>query len=133
MLNPKVVAVIGATETPDSVGRALMENLHSFGENLYPNQPKAAQCTWLKRRSHEIADVPAPVDLVVISTPAFTVPDVIAECEKAGVPGVSDHFGRLQRNRGRRSEARTRDFSRRGQMRDDRAELHGPYDSGAWG
>jgi hypothetical protein len=30
MLNPKIVAVIGATETPGSVGRALMENLLSF-------------------------------------------------------------------------------------------------------
>jgi acyl-CoA synthetase (NDP forming) len=31
MLNPKVIALVGATETPDSVGRALMENLASFG------------------------------------------------------------------------------------------------------
>ena len=40
MLNPKVVALVGATEAPDSVGRALMENLASFGGVVYPINPK---------------------------------------------------------------------------------------------
>jgi acetyltransferase len=40
MLNPKVIALVGATETPDSVGRALMENLASFGGVVYPINPK---------------------------------------------------------------------------------------------
>jgi acetyltransferase len=87
MLNPKVVAVIGATETPDSVGRALMENLQSFGENLYPINPKRPNVLGLKAFPR-IADVPAPVDLAVIATPALSVPDVVGECEKAGVPGA---------------------------------------------
>jgi len=87
MLNPKVVAVIGATETPDSVGRTLMENLLSFGENLYPINPKRPNVLGVKA-FQRIADVPAPVDLAVIATPAFTVPDVVGECEKAGVPGA---------------------------------------------
>jgi acetyltransferase len=87
MLNPKVVAVIGATETPNSVGRALMENLRSFGENLYPINPKRPNVLGVKAFPR-IADVPAPVDLAVIATPAFTVPDVVGECEKAGIPGA---------------------------------------------
>jgi len=87
MLNPKVVAVIGATETPGSVGRALMENLRSFAENLYPINPKRPNVLGLKAFPR-IADVPAPVDLAVIATPAFSVPDVVGECEKAGVPGA---------------------------------------------
>src|SRR6516164_6965923 len=87
ILNPKVVAVIGATETPNSVGRALMENLLSFGENLYPINPKRSNVLGVKALPR-IADVPATVDLAVIATPALTVPDVVAECEKAGVPGA---------------------------------------------
>lgn len=87
MLSPKVVAVIGATEAPNSVGRALMENLFSFGENLYPINPKRPTVLGVKAFS-KIADVPAPVDLAVIATPAFTVPDVIGECAKAGVSGA---------------------------------------------
>src|SRR6516225_2594758 len=87
MLNPKVVAVIGATEAPNSVGRALMENLRSFGENLYPINPKRPNVLGLKAFPR-IADVPAPVDLAVIATPAFTVPDVVGQCAEAGVPGA---------------------------------------------
>ena len=87
MLNPKIVAVIGATETPNSVGRALMENLLSFGENLHPVNPKRLNVLGVKAYPR-IADVPATVDLAVIATPAFTVPDVVGECEEAGVPGA---------------------------------------------
>ena len=46
MLNPKSVAVIGATENLQSVGRTLMENLKSFTGGLYPVNPKRRQRTW---------------------------------------------------------------------------------------
>jgi acetyltransferase len=36
MFNPQAIALIGATEAPDSVGRTLMENLLSSGRPLYP-------------------------------------------------------------------------------------------------
>jgi acetyltransferase len=87
MLSPKVVAVIGATEVPDSVGRTLMENLLSFGENLHPVNPKRLNVLGV-RAFPRIADVPVPVDLAVIATPASTVPDLVGECEEAGVPGA---------------------------------------------
>jgi len=87
MLGPKVVAVIGATEVPGSVGRTLMENLLSFGENLHPVNPKRLNVLGVKAYPR-IADVPATVDLAVIATPAFTVPDLVGECEAAGVPGA---------------------------------------------
>jgi AspT/YidE/YbjL antiporter-like protein len=87
MLSPKVVALVGATEAPNSVGRTLMENLLSFGENLYPINPKRPTVLGVKAFP-KIADVPAAIDLAVIATPAFTPPDVISECEKAAVPGA---------------------------------------------
>ena len=87
MLSPKVVALIGATEAPNSVGRTLMENLLSLGENLYPINPKRPTVLGV-RAFPKIADVPAAIDLAVIATPAFIVPDVIGECAKAGAPGA---------------------------------------------
>src|SRR6266404_3806073 len=87
MLGPKVVALVGATEAPNSVGRTLMENLLSFGENLYPINPRRPAVLGVKAFP-KIADVPAAIDLAVIATPASTVPDVIGECEKAGVAGA---------------------------------------------
>jgi acetyltransferase len=87
MLSPRFVALIGATEAPNSVGRTLMENLLSFGKNLYPIDSKRASVLGVKAFP-KIADVPVPVDLAVIVTPAVTVPEVIGECEKAGVAGA---------------------------------------------
>jgi acetyltransferase len=83
---PKVVALIGASEAPGSVGRTLMENLRGsdFGGAVYPVNPKRARVLGVKTCAR-IADVPGPVDLAVIATPAATVPGVIAECAEAGV------------------------------------------------
>jgi hypothetical protein len=36
MSNPHAIALISATETPDSVGHTLMDNLLSFGRPFYP-------------------------------------------------------------------------------------------------
>ena len=46
MLNPKSVAVIGATENMQSVGRTLMENLRSFSGRPFSSQSEAEQRTW---------------------------------------------------------------------------------------
>ena len=59
MLNPKSVAVIGATETLQSVGRTLMENLQLFSGNLYPVNPKRKSVLGLKAFPR-IGEVPEP-------------------------------------------------------------------------
>ena len=87
MLNPKSVAVIGATESLQSVGRTLMENLQSFTGDLYPVNPKWKNVLGLKAFPR-IGEVPGPVDLAVIATPAIAVPDVVGECAEAGVKGA---------------------------------------------
>ncbi len=87
MLNPKSVALIGATEAPGSAGRTLMENLRSFGGALFPVNPKITSVLGVKTFSG-IADIKSPVDLAIIATPAITVPDVVSECAAAGVKGA---------------------------------------------
>src|SRR5689334_23129450 len=82
MFNPQTIALIGATEAPDSVGRTLMENLLSFGRPLYPINLKRDSVLGVKAFPN-IADVPAPVDLAIIATPATTVSGVIGECATA--------------------------------------------------
>ena len=78
MLNPKSVAVIGATENSQSVVRTLMENLMSFSGGLYPVNPKRRSVLGLKAFPC-IGEVPGPVDLAVIAIPAIAVPDVVSE------------------------------------------------------
>ncbi|MDL1898664.1 acetyl CoA synthetase subunit alpha, partial [Anaerolineae bacterium CFX7] len=86
---PKNVAVIGATETQDSVGRTILWNLISnpFGGTVFPVNPKRPSILGIKSYP-KISDVPARVDLAVLVTPAPTVPDIISECVDAGVRGA---------------------------------------------
>ena len=87
MLNPKVVALIGATESPDSVGRTLMENLVSFDGVVYPIDPKRSSLLGVAAFP-SIKAAPTAVDLALIVTPAVTVPGVVKECAEAGVKGA---------------------------------------------
>jgi acetyltransferase len=89
IFSPKNVAVIGATETANSVGRTLMWNLISnpFGGAVFPVNPNRASVLGVKSYP-DIASVPEQVDLAVIVTPAFTVPRIISECVDAGVRGA---------------------------------------------
>ena len=86
---PENVAVIGATNTAGSVGRTLLWNLisHPFGGTVFPVNPKRGSVLGIKAYP-TIADVPTPIDLAVIATPAPLVPGIIRECATAGVRGA---------------------------------------------
>jgi acetyltransferase len=87
MLEPKAIAVIGASEKPGTVGRALTENLRSFPGNVFPVNPNHGRV--LEQKAFQtIRDVPEDVDLAVIATPAATVPQIVGECAAAGVKGA---------------------------------------------
>jgi len=89
MLAPKTVALIGATEAPGSVGRTLMENLldGAFKGDVCPVNPKRS-CVMGVPAYAKIGEVPGPVDLAIICTPASTVPSVVSECVEAGIKGA---------------------------------------------
>jgi acetyltransferase len=89
LFKPKNVAVIGASENPGSVGRTILWNLISspFGGTVFPVNPKRSSVLGIKAYP-SIAEVPEPIDLAVIITPAPTVPDIIAQCVAAGVSGA---------------------------------------------
>jgi len=86
---PKSVAVVGATDTPHSVGRSILLNLKGapFPGAIYPVNPRHEKLLELPCY-RSIVDIPEPVDLAVIATPASTVPGVVRDCAKAGVPGA---------------------------------------------
>lgn len=83
---PRSVAVIGATETPGSVGRTIVWNLISstFGGTIYPVNPKRSSVLGIKAYPN-IRAVPEVVDLIVVVTPAPTVPGIIEEAVDVGV------------------------------------------------
>ena len=89
IFHPRSVAVIGASEREGSVGRTLLWNLirSPFGGTVFPVNPQRHSILGIKSYP-DIANVPEVVDLVVIATPAATVPQVIRECVAAGVKGA---------------------------------------------
>ncbi len=89
IFKPRAVAIIGASEQPQSVGRTLLANMIAtpFGGAIFPVNPKHRYILGIKAYP-TIADVPETIDLAVIATPAPTVPGIIEECVKAGVRGA---------------------------------------------
>ena len=83
---PKSVAVIGATETPGSVGRTIVWNLLSstFGGTIYPVNPKRPSILGIKAYP-SLSAVPEVVDLIVVVTPATSIPGIIKEAVDIGV------------------------------------------------
>ncbi|SHK14814.1 bifunctional acetate--CoA ligase family protein/GNAT family N-acetyltransferase [Rhodothermus profundi] len=120
IFKPRSVAVIGASERPGSVGRTLLWNLISnpFGGTVYPVNPKRTNVLGI-RAYPSVKEVPEPVDLAVIATPAPTVPEVVQECVDAGVRGaviISAGFKEIGAE-GKRLEERILAIARRGGLR----------------
>jgi acetyltransferase len=86
---PRSVAVVGATERAGSVGRTILWNLISspFGGTVFPVNPGRPNVMGICAYP-SIKDLPEPVDLAVIVTPAPTVPGLIGECVEAGARGA---------------------------------------------
>lgn len=86
---PKNIAVIGATEKIGSVGRTVLWNLMStpFGGAVFPVNPTRPSVLGIKAYN-KLSAIPEEVDLAVITTPAASVPGIIAECVEKGIKGA---------------------------------------------
>jgi acetyltransferase len=116
MLAPKSVALIGASEKPGSVGRALLENLESFPGQVFLINPNHA--TLLGQKTYAaIRSVPEEVDLAVIATPAETVPRLVNQCAAAGVKGAVIISAGFKECGPAGAELETQILERRGNMR----------------
>ena len=89
IFNASSVAVIGASEVEDSVGNRLMKNLaeSEFEGKVFPVNMKRAKIMGIKAYK-TVSEIPEPVDLAVICTPAKFVPSIVEECGKNGITGI---------------------------------------------
>lgn len=118
--SPASIAVIGASRSPGSIGRALLENLiaDGFQGPIYPVHPIATELA-ARPCYPSVLAIGAPVDLAIIAVPAPAVEDVIRDCASAGVRGVvviSAGFAEVS-PAGREAEGRLRELVRRSGMR----------------
>lgn len=84
---PHSIALIGATEREGSVGRAIWENLRLFRGKVFPVNVKRSEVFGVKAFPN-IAALPEVPDLVMVVTPAATVPQIVEEAGAAGVKAV---------------------------------------------
>ena len=116
IFSPRSVAVIGATEKAGSVGRTVLWNLigSPFGGTVYPVNPKRPNVLGIKAYP-TIEDVPEPVDLAVIVTPAADRARPDRRVRRRRGEGGDRHLGRVQGDRaGRGSSWRAGSWSRPG-------------------
>lgn len=88
MFDPGTVALIGATEREDAVGRSILENLLlTEKRKIFAVNPKRKKILGIKCYP-KVSDIHKHIDLAIVATPAQTVPTVIEDCGKAGIQGV---------------------------------------------
>jgi acetyltransferase len=89
LLMPATIGVVGASDTPGKVGFTVLQNLlkGGFSGELFPINSLRDSVQGLQAY-RTIADVPAPLDLVIICTPAASVPSLVRECGAKGVSAL---------------------------------------------
>ena len=85
LLEPKSIAVVGASAREGSVGAMVLNNLldGDFKGPVFPVNPKYAEITGQKAYPN-VASLPRVPDLAVICTPPRTVPGLITELGETG-------------------------------------------------
>jgi acetyltransferase len=89
ILNPKSIAVIGASATPGKIGYTVVKNLleSKYTGQIYPVNPNDDEILGLKNYK-TVNEIPGYVEAAVIVVPAKYVSEVIDECGKKGVKGL---------------------------------------------
>jgi acetyltransferase len=85
LLQPRSVAVIGASSRPGALGQRVLENVidGGFEGTIFAVNPKQVELDdewWVK----SVADLPVAPDIAVIVTPAETVPQLLSELGAKG-------------------------------------------------
>ncbi len=89
ILAPGSVAVVGAGKDREGLGAEVFRNLlaNGFTGALYPVNRDAEAVEGIAAH-RSVAELPEPVDLAVIATPAEDVPGIVEDCGRRGVRSV---------------------------------------------
>ena len=89
IFRPKRIALVGVSNTPDSVGGITLRNLVGGGFNgvVYPVNPRREAVFGIPCYP-DVKSLPKTPDLAVIMTAAETVPQLVRDCGEAGIHGV---------------------------------------------
>jgi acetyltransferase len=128
VLNAGSVAIVGASKNETKRGFQAIRTLLSekYAGKIYPVNPKEKSIQGLPCHA-KVSDISGPVDLVLITTPAQTIPAILEDCGAKGVHGaviIAGGFGELG-DEGRKLQDEVAQTARKHHIR-----LIGPNTSG---
>lgn len=90
ILNPRSIAVVGASRSPSKIGHQVVRNLLDSGYKgkIFPVNPKADEILGLKCYP-TVSAIPDDVDLVIIAVPAPLVKNAVIDCANKKVNGIA--------------------------------------------
>ncbi|MBW2707765.1 MAG: acetate--CoA ligase family protein [Deltaproteobacteria bacterium] len=99
VLNATSVAVVGASKKETKRGYQSIKTLldQGFEGRIYPVNPKEKIILGLPCYK-QVSEIEGPVEMVLITTPAKTIPGILEDCGKKGVAGaviIAGGFGEL--------------------------------------
>ncbi|MGD8690721.1 MAG: acetate--CoA ligase family protein, partial [Gammaproteobacteria bacterium] len=121
LFRPESVAIVGASERPESLGRLIMQNMQAAGfkGTLIPVNPKYRQVAAQDciRRVEDLATAP---DLAVICTPPATIPGIVETLAGKGTRAavvITAGFSELGTGEGKQLEEKMLRAARPGLLR----------------
>jgi acetyl coenzyme A synthetase (ADP forming)-like protein len=89
IMQPKAVAVIGASDQAGKIGNSVMKNLINGGYKgkIYPVTPKGGEIMGLQAYK-SVKDIPGEVDTAVFAIPAALVAGALKECGEKKIAGA---------------------------------------------
>ncbi|MEU6007230.1 acetate--CoA ligase family protein [Streptomyces sp. NPDC047453] len=89
LMQPRSVAVIGASNEAGKIGNSVMRNLidGGFAGDIHPVNPKADEIEGRKAHA-SVLDIPGEVDVAVFAIPAKFVPTALEEVGAKGIPNA---------------------------------------------
>ena len=84
-MNPRSVAIVGASRKSGPGSFNLIENMRAFGYagKIFPVNPQADEILGLKAYK-DIRDIPEPIDIAILNTPRELIPRIIEDCADPG-------------------------------------------------
>ena len=89
ILNATSVAIVGASKNETKRGFQTIRTLldEKYEGKIYPVNPKERSILGFKC-FQKVSDIPGPVDMALIATPARSIPAVLEDCGTKGVQGA---------------------------------------------
>jgi len=89
LFQPSAIAVFGATTRENAIGMKVFKNLTeaNASRKIFAINPKYKKI-FQHRCFASLDDIPDTIDVAIITTPAKTIPNIIASCGKKGIENV---------------------------------------------